>query len=207
MFSSNRQRMGAKRQAWVSEGELVPARRLADAWGVKALALRAAEKRGEIFSVVVDRRRYYPCEFLSLDRGDVATVCRLLSPLDSIEKLFFWKRRHGTLQGRTVLGALGTKGDSSRLECVTQLARAATAQARADAEMSHRPTCPPTVMTSDDDFDLEPALRRLRQLGLEDGDVAFEYWHHVSKRLRSVPELRARIAELEHELARRIAKN
>lgn len=206
MLSRHRQRVAANRQAWVSEGELVPAKLLAHAWGAKALELRAAEKRGELFSVVLDRRRYYPCEFLSLGRGEVATVCRLLNPLESMEKLVFWKRRHGALRGRTVLAALGTKEDSSRLKRVTGLARAVAAQARADAEMSHCPTCPPTGMPNDDSLDLESALRQMFQLGLDDGDMGFEYWHRVSELLRSVPKLRARIAELEQELARRVAR-
>lgn len=53
----------------------------------------------------------------------------------------------------------------------------------------------------DDEFDLAPALRQLHQLGLNDGDVGYEYWHRVAKSLRSVPTLRARVAELEREIA------
>jgi hypothetical protein len=123
----------AARLAWVVEGEVVPAAELADAWGLTPQALGPAGKRGELFAVVVKRQRYYPREFLELDRDDVATVCKLLVPLDPVEKLLFWKRPHGALGGKTVVQVLGAKKNGPQLARVAQLARAHSAQAAADA--------------------------------------------------------------------------
>jgi hypothetical protein len=50
-------------------------------------------------------------------------------------------------------------------------------------------------------LDLEPALRRMHEWGLSDGDVGYEYWHQVAKLLKSATSLKARVAELEALLA------
>lgn len=132
-LSGAERRGEAARLAWVVDGDVVPAKELADAWGLTPQALGPAEKRGELFSVVVKRQRYYPREFLDLDREDVATVCKMLVPLDSTEKLFFWKRPHGALGGKTAHQALSAKKDGREFLKVAQLAAAHSAQARAAA--------------------------------------------------------------------------
>jgi hypothetical protein len=39
-------------------------------------------------------------------------------------------------------------------------------------------------MNSDNDIDLEIALRTFHQLGLEGGDLGYEYWHAVGQLLK-----------------------
>lgn len=89
----------ASRRAWVADGEVVTARALADAWGLTTRALRLAERRGEVFAVVVSRRRYYPSEFVKVARDEVAAICTALGPMQPVEKLVFWKRQHGAPRG------------------------------------------------------------------------------------------------------------
>jgi hypothetical protein len=124
----------AARLEWVTSGEVIPAKTLAHAWGVTPQALGPAAKRGHLFAVVIKGQRYYPKEFLVLDRDDVATVCKQLEPLTASEKLFFWKQPHGALEGRTVAEALGDRKDGAQLLRVAQLANAKAAQARDAAQ-------------------------------------------------------------------------
>jgi hypothetical protein len=121
----------AARMEWVRSGEIVPAKALSDSWGLTPKALGSAGKRGELFALTLRKRRYYPSEFLKLDRNDVAAVCKQLKGLDPAEQLVFWKRKHGSLGGKTVFDVLSTK-QSNRLVKVVQLARALTAQNAGD---------------------------------------------------------------------------
>lgn len=123
------------RRAWVADGEVVAARALADAWGFTSRALRLAERRGEVFAVVVSRRRYYPCEFVTLARDKVAAICTALGPMHPVEKLVFWKRRHGALRGKTVLEAIDSNKGGSQLRTVVRLAQAVSAPASAVTEL------------------------------------------------------------------------
>lgn len=98
----------AARVAWVREGRVVPAEQLVEAWGLTRQALAAACERGELFSVKVGNRRYYPSAFLGLERALVAEVCGALGALEPAEKLLFWIRSHGALGGRAVADALAS---------------------------------------------------------------------------------------------------
>jgi hypothetical protein len=120
----------AAKVEWVRSGEVVPARTLADTWGLTPQALGPAAERGEVFAVVVKRQRYFPKEFLDLDRNDVSAVSKSLCRLGSEEKLIFWKRPHGALGGRTVFDVLSTK-DGQQLARVVRLAQSWAAQADA----------------------------------------------------------------------------
>ena len=126
----------AAKVQWVRSGEVVPAKDLADAWGITPQALGPAAKRGEVFAVTVKNQRYFPREFLELERDDVSTVCKQLEGLDPSEQLVFWKRKHGSLGGKTVSEALSGKQAGPQLVKVVQLAQALTAQMRADAAAS-----------------------------------------------------------------------
>lgn len=121
---------------WVKSGEVVPARTLADVWGLTPQALGPAADRGEVFAVVIKRQRYYPKEFLELDRDDVSAVSKALGSLPPAEKLIFWKRPHGALAGKTVLQSLSGKRDEARLGRVAQLARTWAAEAQADTDVA-----------------------------------------------------------------------
>lgn len=114
----------AARVQWVKDGLVVPADRLAQAWGLTRQALAPAADRGEIFSVKVGNRLYYPQAFLALDREAVAAICRALGSLSSSEKLMFWLREHGSLGGKRVDAALESGITLARIE------RLATAWAR-----------------------------------------------------------------------------
>lgn len=118
----------AARVEWVRSGEVVPASVLAEKWGLTPQALGPAADRGEVFAIVVKRRRYYPKEFLELCREDVAAVSQSLGNLSPEEKLVFWKHAHGALGGKTVLQLLSRKNRASQLTRVTELARARAAQ-------------------------------------------------------------------------------
>jgi hypothetical protein len=54
---------------------------------------------------------------------------------------------------------------------------------------------------SHEGFDLEVALRTFHQLALQDGDLGAEYWYQVGEMLRAGAALKARLMELERELA------
>jgi hypothetical protein len=90
-------------------------------------------RRGELFAVTVSKQRYYPSEFLKLDRNDVGTVCKQLVGMDASEQLIFWKKKHGALGGKTVFEALSGRQNGPRILRVIALAQALTAQMRADA--------------------------------------------------------------------------
>ena len=71
----------------------------------------------------------YPREFLQLNLYDIAAACKALEGLTPVEQFFFWKRRHGALQVKTVPDALVEFG----LPRVVGYARSQTAQVRATA--------------------------------------------------------------------------
>ena len=96
----------AARVQWVKDGLVVPGEQLAQAWGLTRQALAPAADRGEIFSVKVGNRLYYPQAFLGMDREAVSAVCRALGDLGPSEKLMFWLREHGALAGKGVTAAL-----------------------------------------------------------------------------------------------------
>ena len=124
----------AARLEWVTSGEVVPAKKLAGAWGLTPQALGPAAKRGQLFAVVIKGLRYYPKEFLKLERDDVAAVCKQLEPLEPSQKLFFWKQQHGALGGRTAAEVLSDREDGRPLLRVVQVANSRAAQARSAAQ-------------------------------------------------------------------------
>lgn len=96
----------AARVQWVKDGLVVPGEQLAQAWGLTRQALAAAADRGEVFSVKVGNRLYYPEAFLGMERETVAGICRALGDLGASEKLMFWLRDHGSLAGKSAAVAL-----------------------------------------------------------------------------------------------------
>ena len=79
-----------------------------------------AADRGEVFAVKIGNRLYYPQAFLALDREAVATVCRSLGDLGASEKLMFWLREHGALEGRGVAAALDAGVAVAKVERLAQ---------------------------------------------------------------------------------------
>jgi hypothetical protein len=55
-------------------------------------------------------------------------------------------------------------------------------------------------MHSDKRIDLEIALRKLHELGLEDGDLGYAYWYEVAQLLKRAAGMQAQIDALSEEL-------
>lgn len=53
----------------------------------------------------------------------------------------------------------------------------------------------------EDQLDLDIALQKLHELGLEDGDLGYAYYSQVAALLKSAPTLKARVIELERQIA------
>ncbi|MDN8037084.1 hypothetical protein QZN03_20210 [Burkholderia vietnamiensis] len=52
----------------------------------------------------------------------------------------------------------------------------------------------------DNHIDLDIALRKLHQLGLDDGGLGYAYWHEVAQLLKQAAGMQSRIHELSKEL-------
>lgn len=57
-------------------------------------------------------------------------------------------------------------------------------------------------MSENDSIDLEVALRTMHKLGLEDGDLGYQYWHQVSQLLKRAAGMQVEIDTLRKELKR-----
>jgi hypothetical protein len=55
-------------------------------------------------------------------------------------------------------------------------------------------------MNSDNHIDLELALRKFHQLGLEDGDLGYAYWHEVGQLLKRAAVMQTQIDALSKDL-------
>ncbi|WP_244145864.1 hypothetical protein [Paraburkholderia tropica] len=51
-------------------------------------------------------------------------------------------------------------------------------------------------------FDLDIAMQKLHELSMQDGDLGFEYWHHVGQLLQRAAGMQAEIESLTGELER-----
>ena len=105
---------------WIEEGTLMASAEFAQAWGISRQALDQAVERGELFSMKLGNKRFYPRELLRLDRPTVARVCKALGEASAAEKLVFWLRGHGGLGGVSAVDA-AVAGKTDR---VVQLAQA-----------------------------------------------------------------------------------
>jgi hypothetical protein len=112
----------AAKLEWIRSGLVVPAAQLAQAWGLTPQALGPAAERGELVSIKIKGKRYYPTPFTELDRESVLTITRLLSPLPASEQFIFWMRPHGALGGQTAAQCLAA--NPAQLARVCQLAHA-----------------------------------------------------------------------------------
>jgi hypothetical protein len=57
-------------------------------------------------------------------------------------------------------------------------------------------------MNPDNHIDLEIALRKFHELGLEDGDLGYAYWYQVGQLLKRAAGMQAQIDALSKELER-----
>lgn len=102
---------------WTQDGTLVWGVTVETAWGVKRQSVDAARERGEIFSVWVKGKHWYPSEALKVERSALAAINRALGNADPSSKLLFLLRKHGALGGQTPADAViaGKRDDVLRL--------------------------------------------------------------------------------------------
>ncbi|MET2527158.1 hypothetical protein ABXT28_02740 [Ralstonia sp. SM1878_UCD538_TZ35] len=62
------------------------------------------------------------------------------------------------------------------------------------------------MMPSENQIDLEVALRKLHALALEDGDLGYEYWHRIAQLLKQAASMESEIEALSQELEKCRAK-
>lgn len=110
----------AARRSWTQDGTLLSAADYAAHRGVAPAALQHFEGRGELFSLDVNGRRWYPAELLKLSAEDAAALCKELAGEEAARQLIFVMRKHGALGGQTVAEATGR----GQLVHVLQLAAA-----------------------------------------------------------------------------------
>lgn len=91
---------------WTQDGTLVEGVKIETAWGVKRQTVDAARERGEIFSVWVKGKHWYPSEALKFERSSLAAINRALANVDPSSKLLFLLRKHGSLGGKTPADAV-----------------------------------------------------------------------------------------------------
>lgn len=103
---------------WTQDGTLVSGALVETAWCVKRQTVDAARERGEIFSVWVKGKHWYPGEALKFERGSLAEINRALGNADPSSKLLFLLRKHGALGGQTPADAVG----DGKLDDVLRLA-------------------------------------------------------------------------------------
>jgi hypothetical protein len=92
---------------WTQDGTLVSGSAVESAWSVRRQTVDAARERGEIFSVWVKGKHWYPGEALKLERRALKMINRALDNADPSSKLLFLLRKHGALHGKTPAEAVG----------------------------------------------------------------------------------------------------
>lgn len=91
---------------WIQDGLLVGSVAFGLSWSRTRQALEQACDRGELFSLKIGNRRWYPASLMGLSAEDVKTVCQLLRGVDPVSQFIFWERKHGSLAGQTLPQAL-----------------------------------------------------------------------------------------------------
>lgn len=108
----------ARLVSWTQDGTLVDGGKIEQAWGVRRQTVDAARERGEIFSIWVKNKHWYPGEALHFERSELAAINRALGDIDPSSKLLFLLRQHGGLGGKTPAEAVA----SSSFQEVVRLA-------------------------------------------------------------------------------------
>ena len=91
---------------WIQGGLLVGSVAFGLSWSRTRQALEQACDRGELFSLKIGNKRWYPASFMDLAVDDVKAVCLLLRRVDPVSQFIFWERKHGALAGQTLPEAL-----------------------------------------------------------------------------------------------------
>ena len=91
---------------WIQGGLLVGSVAFGLSWSRTRQALEQACGRGELFSLKIGNKRWYPASLMNLTVEDVKAVCLLLRGVDPVSQFIFWERKHGSLAGQTLPQAL-----------------------------------------------------------------------------------------------------
>lgn len=91
---------------WTQDGTLVAGNAVEAAWNVRRQTVDAARERGEIFSVWVKGKHWYPSEALKLERSALKAINNALGDADPSSKLLFLLKTHGALRGQTPADAV-----------------------------------------------------------------------------------------------------
>lgn len=87
---------------WIQDGLLVGSVAFGLSWSRTRQALEQACDRGELFSLKIGNKRWYPASLMGLSAEDVKAVCLLLRGVDPVSQFIFWERKHGSLAGQTL---------------------------------------------------------------------------------------------------------
>jgi len=106
--------------SWIHDGTLLSVDKVQAAWGVDRQTVDTAREGGEIFSIWLKGKHWYPCEVLKFERADLAAINRALDGIDPSSKLIFLLHKHGGLAGKTPADAVvdGKFDDVLRLAAV-----------------------------------------------------------------------------------------
>ena len=94
------------KDGWIQGGLLVGSVAFGLSWSRTRQALEQACGRGELFSLKIGNKRWYPASLMNLTVEDVKAVCLLLRGVDPVSQFIFWERKHGSLAGQTLPQAL-----------------------------------------------------------------------------------------------------
>lgn len=120
----------AIQQEWISSGLLISPGELAAAWGGRTRqALEQAVARGDLFSLKLRGRRWYPAAFRELSAESVKRICQAMKRVDPVPQFLFWNRPQGALAGQTLAQAI----HAGKLTRAVQLAEAFAEENAADA--------------------------------------------------------------------------
>ncbi|XLZ68594.1 hypothetical protein ABT364_18870 [Massilia sp. SR12] len=91
---------------WMHDGTLLEVDKIEAAWDANRQAVDAARERGDIFSVYLSGRHWYPSEALKFERTTLAAINYALAGIDPSHKFLFLLRKHGGLGGQTPANAV-----------------------------------------------------------------------------------------------------
>jgi hypothetical protein len=94
------------KRGWIQDGLLVGSAAFGLSWSRTRQALDQACDRGELFSLKIGNKRWYPTSLMGLSAEAVKAVCLLLRGVDPVSQFIFWECKHGSLAGQTLPQAL-----------------------------------------------------------------------------------------------------
>ena len=94
----------------ISEGKLVPPKKIAEFWGISNQALGNRKRAGDVLGLLVNNRLWYPIELENFPTRDSAEyTCMKIKTLSPIEQYLVLTNSHAALGNRTIAQALQEK--------------------------------------------------------------------------------------------------